>query len=389
MDLPVAPREIPSRLTPFRREIGRARGARPGPTLIVVAGQHGNEPAGVEAARRVLVELERSALPLSGELVALAGNVEALKLNRRYQVHDLNRAWTDTHLEKVRRQPPAEDDAEDREHRELLAAIDEAIARARGEVFLVDLHTTSAAGAPFVLFGDTLRQRAFGAHFPLTVLLGLEEQVDGVLSQQMTRRGLVTLAVEGGQHDDPHSIEALEACIWIGLGAAGITRGENVQASQHLLDRRRAHLPRVIEVLRRHAVQPDDGFVMQPGFANIGPAARGTLLAHHGGREVIAEDDGYVLLPLYQGQGSDGFFWGRPVSPLRWKASEALRRMRLDRALAHLPGVARDPSRASEGDALVMGEAARRRYPSDLFFTFGYRRERSEGGRVHLIRAPE
>ena len=33
-----------------------------------------------------------------------------------------------------------------------VVAIDDAIARARGPLFLVDLHTTSAAGHPFVLF---------------------------------------------------------------------------------------------------------------------------------------------------------------------------------------------------------------------------------------------
>jgi succinylglutamate desuccinylase len=385
MEPPLTPN--PARPAP-PRELGRVRGREPGPTLIVVGGQHGNEPAGLEAARRVLAELARSGMALRGEFLALAGNVGALARGVRYQDHDLNRAWSDAHLEKIRRQPPEADDAEEREHRELLAAIDGAIARARGEVFLIDLHTTSAAGVPFVLFGDTLRQRAFGAHFPITVLLGLEEQVDGVLSQLMTRRGVVALAVEGGQHDDPHSIDALEACIWVGLGAATISAGQNMQASQHLLDRRRAHLPRVIEVRRRHAVHAEDGFAMQPGFANIGPAARGTLLAHQGGREVIAEEDGYVLLPLYQGQGSDGFFWGRPVSPLAWKATAALRRLGVDRALSHLPGVARDPS-VAEGDALVLDAEASGRYPSALFLALGYRRERRDGGRIARIRAPE
>lgn len=385
----------PTPVRRFTREVGRVRGARPGPTLIVVGGQHGNEPAGVEAARRVLSAIGRDRLELDGELVALAGNVGALEAGVRYRVHDLNRAWSDARLEKVARQTPAEDDAEDREHRELLAAIDGAIARARGEVFLLDLHTTSAAGAPFILFGDTLRQRAFGAHFPLPVLLGLEEQVDGVLSQLMTRRGCVTLAVEGGQHQDPASTDALAACIWVALGAAGLGRGpigrsgERFRSAQALLDRRRAALPRVIEVLFRHAVHEGDGFVMQPGFANIGPAARGQILSRDKHGDVTAKEDGYVLLPLYQGQGSDGFFWGRPVSDLRWRTSEALRRLKLDRLLTRLPGVALDPARASEGDALVMEESTRRRYPSELFFTFGFRRERAEGGRVRLVRAPE
>ena len=42
-----------------RREIGRLVGEEPGPTLVIVAGIHGNEPAGTEAARRVFARLSR------------------------------------------------------------------------------------------------------------------------------------------------------------------------------------------------------------------------------------------------------------------------------------------------------------------------------------------
>lgn len=34
--------------------LGCLRGARPGPTLVCIGGIHGNEPAGVQALRRVL-----------------------------------------------------------------------------------------------------------------------------------------------------------------------------------------------------------------------------------------------------------------------------------------------------------------------------------------------
>ena len=43
------------------------------------------------------------------------------------------------------------------------------------------------------------------------------------------------------------------------------------------------------------------------------------------GWDVRAPDDGFVMLPLYQGQGEDGFFWGREVSRARLRASVALR----------------------------------------------------------------
>jgi succinylglutamate desuccinylase len=375
-----------SELPPFVRELGRIRGVDPGPTLIVVGGVHGNEPAGALAAIDVIRRMEREAMDIRGEVVALAGNVAALNEKTRYRARDLNRAWTEQRLETLRLQAPELDDAEDREQRELLAAIDGAVARARGGIFLIDLHTTSAAGTPFIVFGDTLKQRAFGAHFPLPILLGLEEQLDGALSQLMTRRGCVTLAVEGGQHAAPDAREALEACIWLALDAAGLIERQRLQpwsSSHRLLTQRRGALPRVIEVLRRHAIRPEDSFEMAPGFANLAPAHHGQLLARDSNGEIRAESDGLVLLPLYQPQGDDGFFWGRPMSPQRLLASSVARHLRLDRLLPLLPGI------EGEGDALEVCASVKDRYPESFFQAFGYRKQRERSDRISLCRQPE
>ncbi len=304
-------------MAPAKREIGRLRGRSAGPTLIVVAGLHGNEVAGVRAAERVLARLSADDLGLRGELVALTGNVTAMDRGQRYLVKDLNRQWTDASVEALRRRDPAEDDLEDAEQRELLAHLEDAIGRARGEVRLVDFHTSSAAGYPFVLFGDTVRQREFASQLPLSIILGLAEQVEGVFSEHMARRGLVTYAVEGGQHADPSSIDNLAAVLWLALASAGVLddvdRAELASARSQL-ERARGSLPRVLEVVRRHAITPGDAFRMEPGFANLAPAREGQLLATDAHGEIRAPSDGFVMLPLYQGHGDDGFFWGRAAS---------------------------------------------------------------------------
>src|SRR6185295_5769297 len=85
----------------FPRVLGRRRGEAPGPTLIAVGGVHGNEPAGVRAARRALARLESAGVRIDGELLALGGNLRALRQNRRYLVRDLNRQWTAENLRRV------------------------------------------------------------------------------------------------------------------------------------------------------------------------------------------------------------------------------------------------------------------------------------------------
>ncbi len=376
---------------PEGREIGRILGDAPGPTLIAVAGIHGNEPAGVGAARRVLATLARRQGRMVGELVALAGNLGAMRQGVRYRERDLNRVWTKARIADVeaRARSGAPLDAEDEEQIELLRAIRAAIARARGPVYLIDLHTTSAHGLPFVLFGETLKQRRFTSAFPLPLMVGLEEQLDGVLSSYWTTQGIVTCGVEGGQHDDPGSIDNLEAVLLLGAESAGLL-GPGITAetgaAYALLERRRGDLPRVMEVVSRRAITPADEFVMEPGFLNLARARAGQLLARDKSGPIRASKDGFVILPLYQGQGADGFFWGRELSPARMRVSEALRHMKLDRFLHMLPGIRRDPAEPSR---LVVEERASQVYRLDMFHMLGYRRVRKESARLVIERQVE
>jgi succinylglutamate desuccinylase len=281
-------------------------GAAAGPTLVAVGGVHGNEPAGVRACQAVLARA--ADLPLAGELVALAGNLGALRLGRRYLARDLNRLWSARALNDA----AAPDDAEARERAELRAQLDAAVARARGPVFFIDLHTTSAPGIPFLLGGASEQHRAFAQSFPLPGLFGFEPHLEGVLTDYLTARGCTTLACEGGQHESAEAAAHLEAFLWVALAAAGLCAPAVLpghDAARAHLERARAGLPQTIEVIARQPAT--EGFVMEPGFANIAPVAAGQLLARDRRGPIHAASDGLVLMPLYQPLGSDGFFFGR------------------------------------------------------------------------------
>jgi predicted deacylase len=301
------------------RIIDRVRGEAAGPTLVVVGGVHGNEPAGVEAARLVLGRLRADNVPVRGEVVGLVGNVRALAARRRYLARDLNRLWTAERVDEARGAGDRPgtvtlDGAELTEQVELVAELDEIIAAARGPVVALDLHTTSAAGIPFGVVGGTPAHRALAKDFPLPGIVGLEEMLAGVLTGYLGARGLVTLAVEGGQSGSAEAAANLEAVLTIALAASGCVAPEDVSglaAAQSVLAKARGELPPLIEVVHRHAVEPGHDFAMEPGFANIQRTAAGTLLATDRTGEIRAPFDGWVLLPLYQSQGSDGFFYGR------------------------------------------------------------------------------
>ena len=125
---------------------------------------------------------------------------------------------------------------------------------------------------------------------------------------------------------------------------------------------------------------------MEPGFKNLDHARAEQLLARDRNGEIRAPNDGLVMLPLYQGQGDDGFFWGRAVSAARLRASEALRHLRLDRFLDLLPGVARDKSDPSR---FIVDLSIARIYPLGVFHMLGYRRIRSRANELTVERQPE
>ncbi|MHC4134273.1 MAG: M14 family metallopeptidase [Planctomycetota bacterium] len=331
----------------FQRRLGRYTTGRPGPTIVVCGGLHGNEPAGALAARRVLERLERERPPLRGELLAVAGNLAALAAGRRYLAVDLNRVWQPDHLHSVRNGGPR--NPEEEELRALLEVFDGL--NEDGPLILLDLHTTSGESPPFTITSDTLRNRRIAFALPPTVILGLEETVDGTLLEYVTERGHTAVVVEAGQHDAPASVAIHEAVIWMGLTTAGALTPREVR--DFAAHRARLHdasrdLPRVVELRHCHPVDENDGFRMEPGYRGLQPVAQGELLGRDRRGEVRAPQRGRIVLPLYQELGDDGFFLVRRVSRV-WLGLSALARW-LVVGIFHLFGFRR---RRPEGDHLV------------------------------------
>ena len=301
---------IPARL------IGRASGpsgGAPAPTLLVIAGLHGNEPAGVIAAERVLATIARRQLMPRGTLVALRGNRRAMAAGRRFLEFDLNRGWSPESV-AVLRDGGAAAGPEGEERRELVAALDQVIAAAQGPLVVIDLHTTSASGVAFAMVGADARQRVFAARFPLPVVSGLLGRIRGTLLEYLASVGFLALGTEGGQNDDPDSAANHEALLWLALVELQMLDPlavPELEAHRARLAGVRGALPHVVHVHHRHALWPDDDFRMEPGFANLQRIAEGELLARDRHGEIRAPETGVLLMPLYQALGDDGFFLGR------------------------------------------------------------------------------
>jgi succinylglutamate desuccinylase len=369
----------------------RSGGGRSRSTLVfLVGGVHGNEPAGVRAIQRVLAKLETHGAELGGRVVGLVGNARALAEGRRYLVSDLNRRWTEEHLATLRASDAPVQDAEALEQCALLEAFEEHLAGGFERVVLLDLHSTSAGGAPFTIISDTLQNRPFAFALPVPVLLGLEERIEGTLLSWFADLGHVAVCLEGGQNELPTTVEHHEAAIWLTLVAAGVLRAEAVPdlaAQRARLANSAAGLPRVVELRYRFAIPPGAVYEMRSGFQNFQPVRSGEELARldagAGPRAIQSPLSARILMPRYQAQGDDGFFLGREVRPFWLWLSGVLRRAGLAGCVRALPGVRRDARRAGE---LLVDRRIARFLTVEILHLFGYRWRAREGPVVRFVR---
>lgn len=369
----------------LQRELGTWERGRAGPTLLVLAGIHGNEPAGVTAVQRVLAHLRQHQVDVRGRIVALAGNLPALAAGRRFVARDLNRGWLPGAVSELQARDPAGDSPEDAQQRDLLRRFAEVVATARGPVVFFDLHTSSADGPPFLCLADTIENRDLALATGVPIILGIEETIDGASLEWFTGRGIVAIAAEGGRHQHPDTVGNHEALLWLVLDHLRMVNAPHVQAPRHREHLRRASagVPPIVEIAHRHAITAEDRFVMAPGFSNFTPVHKGMLLAHDKNGEIRAERACRMLLPLYQALGDDGYFLARPVRRFWLEVARWLRWLRLDRLVHWLPGVRRDPQ---DHLTILVNPFVARWFVTEIFHLLGFRKQRQRAGLLAFTR---
>lgn len=298
------------------RIIGHYRGAEAGPLVVAIGGIHGNEPAGVRALEKLFELLREEPLinpgfTFKGELLALRGNLEALAVGKRYIDIDLNRIWRPD-IRNSREFATSED----RELYELLACVETAVEEAPlSELVLIDLHTTTAHGGIFAVTGDDTASLSLAAEMAVPVVKGMLSGVQGTTLHYFRGNHFLTefpvraVTFEAGNHDDPASIDLALAATMNLIRALGCVRAEDVNTYHDtLLREAAAGLPLLTDLVYVHRVQQEDCFTMHPGYTNFRTVKKGDVVATDRDGDVVAPDDGYLLMPLYQLQGSEGFF---------------------------------------------------------------------------------
>ncbi|MCF6308090.1 MAG: succinylglutamate desuccinylase/aspartoacylase family protein [Flavobacteriaceae bacterium] len=364
------------------RIIGEIIGTQPGPTLIFTAGIHGNEPSGVFALHQVLKEIKEKNIPIKGNIYAISGNLTALENGSRFINQDLNRMWTSERMRQIKSGNIEKIGEDTVQQLNIYNVINNILTTEEGPFYFMDLHTTSSETIPFLTVNDSLINRKFTEQYPVPLILGIEEYLDGPLLSYINELGYVAFGFEGGQHDSLSSIENHIAFIYQSLVYTEAVSKEEIDFQYYydLLAKTSVDSRNIYEIYYHYRIKEDEKFTMKPGFLNFQRIDKGQELADSNGETITAKKQGRILMPQYQCQGDDGYFSIRKIPQVFLNLSSFFRKLRFDKLLPIMPGVS---WRSDKKDTLIVNRKIAWLFAKQFFHLMGYRSKKLD--ETHLI----
>jgi hypothetical protein len=367
-----------------KRILGEFYGTNNGPTVIIFAGIHGNEKAGVHASHQVIHKIKERNIKFKGNLYIILGNINALNKGIRFEKVDLNRIWQHDHITDIETRG-GHLNAEEREQSDILTIIRNILIHQPGPFYFLDLHTTSSPSVPFITISDSLNNRKFSSNFPIPVVLGIEEYLNGPLLTFINEYGHIALGFEGGSHNAPSSIVNCEAFIWKALVHSKCMEATELadydQYKKVFSDLCCEY--QFFAIKYRYELKEQEQFAMRPGFENFEPIEKNEYLATSNGQEILSPRGGRIFMPLYQELGEDGFFVLTRISKFWLGLSVIARKMKFNNFLRLVPGVKKDPE---NNYTLIVNPKLARFMARPIFHLFGYRQQMYKDDKLHFIK---
>ncbi len=308
----------------LERIIGSYTGNKKGPLLICFGGIHGNEPAGIRALEELFERLKKEplhnpAFEFNGRLLGIRGNLRAIQAGKRYLQKDLNRQWTKENIERITDTAPTLLKAEDLEIKEILALIQSELQTYQpSKLIVLDLHTTTAHGGIFTVVTDAPESIKIGIELHAPVIQGLLKSINGTTLHYFNTENFqiptTAICFESGQHQEPLSITRAVSALINCLRTIGCVDPSHIETKHdEILQEYSNGLPKLTQLIKIHRIQSGDEFKMRPGYKNFQWLEKGSAIADDKNGPIIIEEDCFLLMPLYQNQGDDGFFLIREV----------------------------------------------------------------------------
>lgn len=241
---------------------------KPGPTLAIFAGVHGNERAGILALEELISSLQIKA----GVLYAVFANPPAIKENARFITKNINRCFQSDNQGT---------EYEDKRARELMIILDKCDA-------LLDLHAfDNTDGEPFIICEDESLQVA-SIFDPDIISTGWNKAEPGSADGYMFENGKIGICLENGQIKQSEKYKelavksSLQFLKYFGMIDSDVEFSKN----------KKLHLK-----VKYAVIKTSEKFKMEKGFKNFQKLQEGQLLAIDDNSEYLAKDDEYIIFP--------------------------------------------------------------------------------------------
>jgi predicted deacylase len=272
-----------------------------GKNLVVLGAIHGNEKCGTIAIRKVMAEIESGEIKLiSGKVIFLPiCNPRAYAQNLRFMERNLNRYLV-----------PKENKVHYEDY------LDEQICGALGEAdYLLDLHSYHSEGSAFIFLGYSNAENDFaralgvndfvygwGDAFAASADANPNESIGATDSMRM--HGGMGVTLECGQHENFDAPE---------IGHQGILRAMNFLGIISQAFEPAEGATRCVKM--QSVFYKKKAGALARNFLHYDAVKAGDVLAiYSDGEEILAEKDGYIVLPkTYDANekiGAEWFYFG-------------------------------------------------------------------------------
>ncbi len=292
----------------MNRIIEEIKGEEDGKEVIIIAGMHGNELAGLRAVENITAFIKENNIAVKGNITALKGNIKAINKESRYIDVDLNRLWTDDYINS---NGTYSNWHEISELKELNAEIEKRCKGNYKNCVILDFHSFTADSGIFAIPADSPESVELAKQYQVQFIEQLTSNLKETAIQYFAFKGVTAVVFEGGQHYAPETQENIETAAFIALNYLGSVDKKdipNFDIRKQKLKDKAGDLPTHYKLAYIHRIPQGADFKMNPGYVNFQNIKKGEILAYQDNEAIRANTDGSMLMPLYQKQGSNGFY---------------------------------------------------------------------------------
>lgn len=249
---------------------------KPGPTITIIAGTHGDEICGIKAFKKVIPNLKLK----KGKVYFILGNLKAIKLNKRQYQTNLNRLYKDDSLidDKIKKT------YEYQRSRKIMKYLDISDA-------LLDIHSAmNKDSTPFIICEKSFIKIAKTLPGKI-IATGFSAMEPGGTDGYMFSKGKIGICIECGDHiSDLSNYNASEAIY-------------NFLYYFNMIDIPTQKITNVYFIYKTKT-----NFKPIKYFKDFESIKKGSIIGYDGNKKVIAQKDGFILFVVPRKQSKKEAF---------------------------------------------------------------------------------